>query len=149
MITALVRAGWLLGRQDWVGLAHRAHDFIRSSMTQDGALAHSWLDGIGVVPAFALDHAAMALASLTLAEATQDQALLATARHDLDGLHRDYIDAQKGSLAMTHAGGEALIVRPAPTHDDAVPNANGVYAEALVSYRFPVGSGAVASPGAP
>ncbi|MGL4323664.1 MAG: thioredoxin domain-containing protein [Beijerinckiaceae bacterium] len=134
MITALARAGLLLGRQDWVGLARRAHDFIRRTMMRDGALAHSWLDGIGVLPAFALDHAAMALASLTLAEATQDQPLLVLARHDLDGLHGDYADMQTGNLAMTHAGGEALIVRPAPTHDDAVPNANGVYAEALVRY---------------
>jgi uncharacterized protein YyaL (SSP411 family) len=33
---------------------------------------------------------------------------------------------------MTAANGEGLIVRPQPSHDDAVPNANGVFAEALV-----------------
>ena len=134
MMTALVRAGLLLDRQDWIALARRAHDFVRHAMTREGRLAHSWLNGIGVLPAFALDHAAMALASLTLAEATSDPTLLAMARHDLDGLHRNYADAQTGVLAMTHGSGETLIVRPSPTHDDAVPNANGVYAEALIRY---------------
>jgi uncharacterized protein YyaL (SSP411 family) len=33
---------------------------------------------------------------------------------------------------MTAKGVDPLVVRPQPTHDDAVPNANGVFAEALV-----------------
>ena len=35
-------------------------------------------------------------------------------------------------LSMTAAGADPLVVRPQPTSDDAVPNANGVFAEALV-----------------
>src|ERR671938_806091 len=33
---------------------------------------------------------------------------------------------------MTAAHADPLVVRPQPSHDDAVPNANGVFAEALV-----------------
>jgi uncharacterized protein YyaL (SSP411 family) len=33
---------------------------------------------------------------------------------------------------MTAQGADPLVVRPQPTHDEAVPNANGVFAEALV-----------------
>jgi uncharacterized protein len=33
---------------------------------------------------------------------------------------------------MTARGADPLVVRPQPTHDDAVPNANGIFAEALV-----------------
>lgn len=132
MITALVRAGIIQDHAHWIAMARNAHDFIRSSMMRDGALAHSWLDGIGVFPAFALDHAAMALASITLAEATAQNELLNLAAADLAMLHKSYAHPETGILAMTHSGGESLIVRPAPLHDDAVPNANGVYAEALV-----------------
>ncbi|MGL4496680.1 MAG: thioredoxin domain-containing protein, partial [Beijerinckiaceae bacterium] len=132
MITALVRAGIILSEPDWVDMARRAHDWIRANMMHNGELAHSWLGGVGVHPGFALDHAAMALAAITLAEARNDSTLLTLAAADLDTLHRHYANAETGLLAMTHSGGESLIVRPAPLHDDAVPNANGIYAEALV-----------------
>jgi uncharacterized protein YyaL (SSP411 family) len=33
---------------------------------------------------------------------------------------------------MTAREADPLVIRPQPTHDDAVPNANGVFAEALV-----------------
>jgi uncharacterized protein YyaL (SSP411 family) len=33
---------------------------------------------------------------------------------------------------MTAEQGERLVMRPQPTHDEAVPNANGVFVEALV-----------------
>ena len=33
---------------------------------------------------------------------------------------------------MTSEEADPLVVRPRPIHDDAVPNANGVFAEALV-----------------
>ena len=141
MITALVRAGTILERPEWIAMAHRAHAFIRNRMTSNGALAHSWLDRIGVFPAFALDHAAMALASVTLAETTGDTTLIEHATADLEMLHQHYAEPSTGILAMTHSGGESLIVRPFPTHDDAVPNANGIYAEALARMAIMSGGG--------
>ena len=44
----------------------------------------------------------------------------------------EYRVGDTGVLAMTGERGERLVMRPQPTHDDAVPNANGVFAEALV-----------------
>ncbi|MFL5429532.1 MAG: hypothetical protein ACJ79M_07915, partial [Myxococcales bacterium] len=81
---------------------------------------------------FALDHAAMMRAALSLFEATARAAYLDDAQRWRDVLLRDFIVSETGILAMTAKDGERLLVRPQPTHDDAVPNANGVFAEALV-----------------
>ena len=45
---------------------------------------------------------------------------------------RDYLVLDTGLLAMTAKDADRLLVRPLPSTDDAVPNANGVFAEALV-----------------
>jgi uncharacterized protein len=44
----------------------------------------------------------------------------------------EFMVEETGCLAMTAQGADPLVVRPQPTHDEAVPNANGVFAEALV-----------------
>jgi len=133
MIAALARAGAILGQESWIALARRGYRFVRESLTREGLLAHSWRGHVGIWPAFALDHAAMALAALALAE-TEPGRYLDDARRDLDRLGARYADPASGVLSMNADDGDALIVRPAPTHDDAVPNANGVYLEALIRY---------------
>jgi uncharacterized protein YyaL (SSP411 family) len=131
MIAALVRAGLALDHGDYVPIAARAFRFIASAMSRDGRLGHSWRAGSLVFPGFALDHAAMMRAALALHEATGDGAYLDHARRWRDVLLAEYRAPENGLLAMTAAGGEGLIVRPQPTHDEAAPNANGVFAEAL------------------
>ena len=132
MIAALVRAGLALDCSEYIPIAGRAFRFIASAMTKDGQLGHSWRTGSLVFPGFALDHAAMMRAALALYEATGEGAYLAHAGTWRDVLLGDYRVPETGVLAMTAATGEGLIVRPQPTHDEAVPNANGVFAEALV-----------------
>ncbi|HEV2565736.1 MAG TPA: thioredoxin domain-containing protein [Microvirga sp.] len=132
MIGALVRAAALLDRPDWVALAARAYRFVSESMSRDGRLGHSWRGGALIFPGFALDHAAMMRAALALHEATSDPAYLRDAQTWRDGLLSDFMVDETGCLAMTARGADPLVVRPQPTHDDAVPNANGVFAEALV-----------------
>jgi uncharacterized protein YyaL (SSP411 family) len=132
MITALVRAALLLDRPDWLAIAERAYDFVGESMVRDGRLGHSWRDGALVFPGFALDHAAMMRAALALHEVRGEASYLDDARRLADILMRDYLVLDAGLLAMTAKDAERLIVRPRPSHDEAVPNANGVFAEALV-----------------
>ena len=132
MISSLVRAGLLLDQPSWVGLAERAFRFVRSNMVRDSHLGHSWRGGALVFPGFALDYAAMIRASLTLYEATRRTGYLGDARHWRNILVDEYRVGETGVLAMTGERGERLVMRPQPTHDDAVPNANGVFAEALV-----------------
>ena len=132
MIGALVRASLLLDRPEWMAIARRAYEFVTASMARDGQLGHSWRAGSLIFPGFSLDHAAMMRAALALYEATGGSAYLDDARRWRDVLLRDYLVTETGLLAMTHKGADRLVVRPQPSNDDAVPNANGVFAEALV-----------------
>lgn len=132
MIASLVRASPLLGRPDWLGLAARAYRSVSDSMSREGRLGHSWRGGALIFPGFALDHAAMMRAALALFEATSEHAYLRDAQRWRDGLLDEYWVEETSCLAMTARGADPLVVRPQPTHDDAVPNANGVFAEALV-----------------
>ncbi|MET0605262.1 MAG: thioredoxin domain-containing protein, partial [Beijerinckiaceae bacterium] len=133
MIAALARASLLLDEPSWIPKAHNAYRFIRTHMCPAGRLAHSWRGQVGISPAFALDHAAMALAALALAEAAQDAApgLVAEAISDMGTLLSHYSGPDSKVIAMTSDLGEPLLVRPRPTHDEATPNANGVALEAL------------------
>lgn len=132
MIAALVRAAPLLAHPEWVGLAQRAYRFISESMARDGQLGHSWRGGALIFPGFALDHAAMMRAALCLYEATGEGSYLRDAERWRDVLLAVFLSEDAGVLAMTSKQADPLVVRPQPTHDDAVPNANGVFAEALV-----------------
>ena len=132
MIAALVRAGLMLERPDWIALAQRAFGSVVDRMSRGDQLGHSWREGALIFPGFALDHAAMMRAALALHEATGEGAYLDYARTWRDVLMRDYLVTETGLLAMTAATADPLVVRPQPSHDEAVPNANGVFAEALV-----------------
>ncbi len=132
MIAALVRASPLLGRPEWIGIAQRAYRFIQKSMSRNGQLGHSWRCGSLIFPGFALDHAAMMRAALTLYEATSEASYLRDAETWRDVLLSEFMVEDTGCLAMTARNADPLVVRPQPTHDEAVPNANGIFAEALV-----------------
>ena len=56
-------------------------------------------------------------------------------------LLRDYLVMETGLVAMTAKDADRLVVRPQPSNDDAVPNANGVFAEALVRLAAITGDG--------
>ncbi|MBB4038919.1 hypothetical protein GGR34_000548 [Microvirga flocculans] len=131
-IASLVRAAPLLGRPEWIALARRAYRFISDSMSREGLLGHSWRGGSLVFPGFALDQAAMMRAALALHEATSEPVYLQDAETWRDALLKEFTVADSGCLAMTARNADPLIVRPQPAYDEAVPNANGVFAEALV-----------------
>ena len=133
MIAALVRAATLLDRPDWIGMAQTAYRFIAESMSREGRLGHSWREGALIFPGFALDHAAMMRAALALFETTGEDRYLARlprlARYAQTGFHRR---RNRHARHDRRTSADPLVVRPRPIHDDAVPNANGVFAEALV-----------------
>ena len=132
MIAALVRASLALDRPDWLIPAERAYRFVAGTMGREGRLGHSWRAGALIHPGFALDHAAMMRAALALHEATGAAGYWTDAERWRDVLMRDFLVLDSGLLAMTAKDADRLLVRPLPSTDDAVPNANGVFAEALV-----------------
>ncbi len=143
MIAALVNAATLLGEREWISLAARAYDFVATAMQFSGAsgdkrLAHSWRAGVLVAPGLALDHAAMIRAALALHEArnwepeTVARNYLADAIAWAESLEAFHRDAHSGRLSMAASDASDVILRLAPTADDAIPNAHPVYLSALI-----------------
>jgi len=131
MIAALANAGTALDEPDWVDTARRAFAFVAATMTRGDRLGHSWRAGRLLYPGLASDHAAMIRAALALFEATGEPAFLSTAVAWQHALDRHYL-RPGGSYYLTADDAEGLIVRPAPTIDEAVPNHNGIAAQNLV-----------------
>lgn len=131
MIAGLARAAQLLARADWRDLAANAFESIVQRHGGESILAHAWRDGRRVHPGFASDHAAMGIAALALYEATGRTPYLEHATQWATALLERY-RTPDGVIAMTVANAGDLPLRPEPTHDDAVPNANAMAAELYV-----------------
>ena len=144
MIAALVNAATLLQEPEWIGLAAHAYGFIVSAMQFIDAegnkrLAHGWRAGVRVTPGLALDHAAMIRAALALHETRNFAPALVSARDYLadaiawaKALETYHRDPRSGLLNMAAKDAGDVILRLAPTSDDAIPNAHPVYLSALV-----------------
>ncbi|MGQ0446016.1 MAG: thioredoxin domain-containing protein [Beijerinckiaceae bacterium] len=143
MIAALVNAATLFDVPEWIRLSARAYDFIVSAMQAVDAegnkrLAHCWRAGVLVTPGLALDHAAMIRAALALHETRHFAPAPASARDYLadaiawaEALETYHLDPRSGLLNMAAKDAGDVIVRLAPTADDAIPNAHQVYLSAL------------------
>jgi uncharacterized protein YyaL (SSP411 family) len=132
MIAALVHAACVFDKPDWLQTARTAFEFIRTNMTRDERLGHSWREGRLLIPALASDYAAMGRAALALFEATGDNAYLAQALRWQSTLDTHYADVDHGGYYLTADDAEGLIVRPHSTADDAIPNHDGLIAQNLV-----------------
>jgi uncharacterized protein len=144
MIAALVNAATLFDAPEWIGLAAHAYGFIVGAMQFTDAegtkrLAHGWHAGVLVTPGLALDHAAMIRAALALHETRNWAPALASARDYLadaiawaEALETYHRDPESGLLNMAAKDAGDVILRLAPTGDDAIPNAHPVYLSALV-----------------
>ena len=130
MIAALVNAGVLLDEPGWVDIAKRAFAFVAGTMTRGDRLGHSWRDGKLIFPGLASDFAAMIRAALALHEATADRAYLDRALAWQQAFDRHYGDP--AGYFLTADDAEGLVVRPAPTHDEATPNPNALAAQNLI-----------------
>jgi uncharacterized protein YyaL (SSP411 family) len=144
MIAALINAATMFDEPEWIGLAAHAYGFIVSAMQFTDAegnkrLAHAWRAGVLVTPGLALDHAAMIRAALALHETRNWAPALVSARDYLadaiawaEALETYHRDPRSGLLNMAAKDAGDVIVRLAPTSDDAIPNAHPVYLSALV-----------------
>ena len=144
MITALVHAATAFREPQWIGLAARAYEFIATRMHYTDAkgrprLAHAWRAGVLVKPGLALDHASMTRAALALHEARNfagtpsfARDYLADARGYAQAMEAYHRDSESGLLSMAAVDAGDVIMRLAPTPDDAIPNAHPVYLSALV-----------------
>ncbi|MCO5171113.1 MAG: thioredoxin domain-containing protein [Planctomycetes bacterium] len=133
MIGALAVAARGLGEPRFAEAAARAAAFVLERMRgPDGGLMHRWREGELAVPAMSDDLAFLAWGLLDLYAATRDPRWLGEARRLADDLVRDFRDEAHGGVFLVREG-TALIHRPKPTYDGAVPAGNSVAALVLLT----------------
>lgn len=129
LIVALVNAGRVFDRPDWIELARKTYATIMSSLDKQ-ALAHCLYNYSATVPALSSDYAAMIKASLTLYGYDGDENYLSDARRlnkELNKNHRD----QTGDYRLTALNRDDVIIHIHADQDDAIPSATAQLIEAL------------------
>ena len=138
-IRGLAIAGRSLQRPDLIEAATAAADFIQDKMLRDGRLLASYKDSEARFPAYLDDHAFMLDALLELLQSDWDTARLTLAMQIADLLLDHFEDGENGGFFFTANDHEALIHRPKPLADEAVPSGNGIAALALQRLGFLLG----------
>ena len=126
MIAALVNAGVVFQRDDWLAAAERAWRFVMDRMRdEDGRLFHSWRIGKRLHRGTLDDYANMARAGIALFEATGEARHLDEAKSLVMVLDRHFADDKAGGYSITPRDAADLIVRTKHCHDNAAPAGNG------------------------
>ncbi len=126
MISALARAGFVLGDADYVSRAERAARFVLSEMKQSKRLKRSWLEGSAGGDGFLDDYTFMIAALVDLYEVTFDVEWLKEAIALQSVLDEGFWDSAVGGYYLTPSSGEKLLAREKPSYDGAEPSGNSV-----------------------
>jgi uncharacterized protein YyaL (SSP411 family) len=138
-IRGLAIAGRALERPDLVDAAVAAVNFIAQQLFVDDRLLASFKDGEARFPAYLDDHAFLLDALLEVLQSRWDSAHLALAVELAELLLEHFEDPEDGGFFFTANDHEALIHRPKPLADEAVPSGNGIAAFALQRLGFLLG----------
>jgi hypothetical protein len=131
MIKGMARAARVLGRAECLASAEQALRFIRTTLWRDGRLLATYKDGKAHLNAYLDDYALLLDALLELLQTRWNRADLELAAALADVLMAQFFDADQGGFFFTAADHEALIQRPKPLGDEAMPSGNGVAAQSL------------------
>jgi uncharacterized protein YyaL (SSP411 family) len=131
MIKGMARAARLLEQPEYRRSAERALAFIRGNLWRDGRLLASWRSGRAELNAYLDDYAFLLDALLEMLQLRWCNEDLNFAIEIADCLLNHFEDKERGGFFFTSDNHEALIHRPKPWTDDAMPSGNGVAAHAL------------------
>ncbi len=140
MIAGMARAARVFGREEWLGSAQRAMDFVRVTLWRDGKLLATCKDGKAHLNAYLDDHAFLLNAALELMQTEFRKADLDFAVQLADALLERFEDKQHGGFFFTSHDHEALIQRNKTAQDDATPSGNGIAAQALLRLAMLTGN---------
>ncbi|MDZ7770245.1 MAG: thioredoxin domain-containing protein [Woeseiaceae bacterium] len=138
-IRGLAIAGRTLQRPDLIDAAHGAADFVRTHLVQDERLLASYKDGSARFPAYLDDHAFMLDALLEVLQSHWHGDHLRFAISLAELLLDHFLDADEGGFWFTADDHEALMHRPKPLADEAVPSGAGIAAFSLQRLGFLLG----------
>jgi len=130
-IKGLARAADVLGRPEWLAAARAAADFLRAELWRDGVLHGSWMADRTGHAGFLDDYVNLLDGLLALLRAGWREEDARFAMELADALLAGFEDREHGGFFYTRHGSEALIYRPKPTLDEALPAGNGVAARVL------------------
>ncbi len=130
-IRGLAIAGRILERSELIDAADAAVAMIRDKLVVDGRLFASYKDGAARFPAYLDDYAFMIDALLELLQSRWDSAHIGLAMQLADALLAHFEDKENGGFYFTADDHEALMHRPKPFADEAMPSGNGTAAYAL------------------
>jgi uncharacterized protein len=144
LIDALVQAGTVFGRPEWVSAAAEAATLLWQLHWQDGRLRRTSKDGIvGTAAGTLEDYAAVALGFTRLAAATADPQWIERAEQ-LAGVVLAEFDDGEGGFFDTAADAEVLYTRPQDPTDNATPSGLSTVVHALGLLAELTGNGAYA-----
>jgi uncharacterized protein YyaL (SSP411 family) len=133
MISAMSRAGSVLGEPRYVDAARAAARFCLTTMRPDGErLLATWRQGRAHLNATLADYAYLANGLVDLYEADGDTAWADEALSLVRVADRHFRDERGAGWYLTSDDHEQLITRPRDLYDGALPSSNGVLTEALV-----------------
>jgi uncharacterized protein YyaL (SSP411 family) len=132
MIHGMAHAGRILDRMDFIGSAARALDFVRARLWRDGRLLATTKDGNSRLNAYLDDYAFLARGTLELLQAHWEDEQLEFACALVDVLLEHFEDKNAGGFFFTSDDHEALVYRPKPASDEAIPSGNGIAAQVLL-----------------
>ncbi|WP_072805584.1 thioredoxin domain-containing protein [Rhodococcoides yunnanense] len=142
-ITALAEVGAGLGHPEWVDAAVECGEQIFATHEENGRLRRASLgthvgDATGVLE----DYAALAVASLSLFQATGEVVWCARAQTVLDAAIEHFADTENlGSWFDTADDAESLVTRPRDPLDNATPSGASMITEALLTAEALVAPG--------
>jgi uncharacterized protein YyaL (SSP411 family) len=132
-IRAFAEVGVGVGGAGYVREAERCATFVWEHLRDDrGRLLRSWRNGTTSGPAFADDHALLALAFLSLYEATADPRWFARSREIAESLLDLFSDDAGGGFYHVGRDVPPLRVRQKDVYDNATPSATSAAAEMLL-----------------
>ena len=131
MIAALATAAFAFDRADWLAMAERAFDAVRTRMSRGDRLTHSLRGGRLQAVAMLDDYAQMARAALLLYEVTGKEDTLRQAIRWVATADRHYWDDAAGGYFFTADDAGDLILRAKSALDHATPSGNSVMVEVL------------------
>ncbi len=131
MIRGMALAARHLDCRECLESAERALAFLRTRLWRDGRLLAAYKDGRAHLEAYLDDYAFLLQALLELLELRWRTEDLEWAQALAEVLLAHYQDHERGGFYFTSDEHEALIQRPKPFADEAVPAGNGIAAQAL------------------
>ncbi len=131
MIKGMAISGQLLQQDNFIHSAHRAIDFIHSTLFKNNQLLATYKDGNAHLMAYLDDYVFLIDALLESLQASWRNSDLEFAIQLADIVMQHFYDNDNGGFYFTADDHENLILRPKPLMDEAIPSGNGIAAYVL------------------